>query len=38
MKTIKLPGDIVRYILDVVVIFFQGKIAPIQPYTAKINK
>lgn len=38
LKTNRNPGDIIKYILDSVCIFFQGKLAPISIEEKIINK
>lgn len=38
MKTNRNPGDIIKYILDSVVIFFQGKLSPISIEEKIFNK
>jgi len=38
LKTNRNPGDIIKYILDSVVIFFQGKLSPITIEEKVFNK
>lgn len=38
MKAMKNPMDIMRAIIDTIVIYFAGRVVPIQPYTVKISK